>query len=307
MGENPLVSVVIPVYNRANYVVQAIDSVLAQTYKNFEIIVVDDGSKEDVKGALQKYIKNKKIRYIYQKNKGVASARNTGIKKVRGEFIAFLDDDDIWLPKKLELQMPLFSDKNVGLVYGGRINFEDSTQKVVWKSDSSKFYKGDVFDKLLFGNCNFVCTSTVIVRKNILTLYGLFNEEFKGASTEDYDLWLRLAHDSKFDFTPKDVIKYRVHDNNSSHGFDVLRSHKIMLANVIKTKKRVFQQFGIDKIKQKKCLRNTYSYWYFIMGYNCRKIKKLNALFYYLKAMYYRYDRKQLMAIKKLFTPGYYK
>lgn len=102
-GEPGLVSVIIPTYNRAYIIGPTIDSVLAQTYRNFEIIVVDDGSKDDTRAVLEKY--GDQVRYLYQPNAGLAAARNTGLAAARGEFIAFQDSDDLWLPWKLEVQV----------------------------------------------------------------------------------------------------------------------------------------------------------------------------------------------------------
>lgn len=101
----PLISVVIPTYNRAHYVCEAIDSVLAQTYKNIEIIAVDDGSTDNTKDIIQQY--SSRIKYIYQNNAGPSAARNNGIKQSNGDLIAFLDSDDIWLAEKLERQVEI--------------------------------------------------------------------------------------------------------------------------------------------------------------------------------------------------------
>ncbi|MBM2835200.1 MAG: glycosyl transferase [Candidatus Brocadiaceae bacterium] len=101
ISENVQVSVVIPTYNRAPYVIMAIESVLAQSYQDYEIIVVDDGSTDGTRDVLEPY--RDRIRYMYQDNKGVSAARNTGIQESRGEWIAFLDSDDEWLPNKLEI------------------------------------------------------------------------------------------------------------------------------------------------------------------------------------------------------------
>jgi len=102
-SENAMVSVVIPTYNRAPYVTMAIESALAQSYQDYEIIVVDDGSTDGTRDVLEPY--RDRIRYMYQDNKGVSAARNTGIQESRGEWIAFLDSDDEWLPNKLEIQI----------------------------------------------------------------------------------------------------------------------------------------------------------------------------------------------------------
>ena len=112
----PKVSVIIPTYNAARWIGETIDSVQSQTYKNYEIIVIDDGSVDSTREVLEKYIKN--INYIYQDNKGVSSARNHGIKISAGEYIAFLDNDDIWLPDKLSLQIQVLeSQKNIAMIF----------------------------------------------------------------------------------------------------------------------------------------------------------------------------------------------
>ena len=104
--KTPCISVIIPTYNRAHFVREAIDSVLGQTYQDFEIIVVDDGSTDDTKTVLALY--GNRIRYLHQKHRGRSEARNTALKSAAGKFVAFLDSDDIWLPRKLEKQLPLF-------------------------------------------------------------------------------------------------------------------------------------------------------------------------------------------------------
>ncbi|MFS8117396.1 MAG: glycosyltransferase family 2 protein, partial [Microcoleus sp.] len=114
----PQVSVIIPAYNGDRYIVQAVESVFAQTYTNWEIIVVDDGSTDETHQVLQPYLD--KIRYIYQENRGVAAARNRGIQEAKGEFIAFLDQDDFFLPDKLAAQIALFRQQpSLGIVNSG--------------------------------------------------------------------------------------------------------------------------------------------------------------------------------------------
>src|SRR5690349_3602213 len=101
----PKVSVIIPTYNRAQFIARAVDSVLEQTYKDFEIIVIDDGSSDNTQEILKAY--EGKIRYVYQQNKGISAARNRGIQEAKGEYIAFLDSDDVWKPEKLSVQVAI--------------------------------------------------------------------------------------------------------------------------------------------------------------------------------------------------------
>ena len=105
MNKQPLISVIIPTYNRENIITRAIDSVIHQTYKNWELIIVDDGSKDKTEEVIKPYLKNHKVSYHYQKNKGVCEARNYGIKKAKGEYIAFLDSDDEFEENKLSVQL----------------------------------------------------------------------------------------------------------------------------------------------------------------------------------------------------------
>ncbi|WP_143438568.1 glycosyltransferase family A protein, partial [Hydrocoleum sp. CS-953] len=126
----PRVSVIIPVYNCDRYISQAIESILAQTYQSYEIIVIDDGSTDNTRLALQPYIE--KIRYVYQENQGVSAARNHGIDLARGELIAFLDADDFFLPDKLTAQVGVFdAQPNLGIVHSGwrRVNQQGETIK----------------------------------------------------------------------------------------------------------------------------------------------------------------------------------
>ena len=119
IDRTPQVSVVIPAYNCAAYVGQACDSVLSQTYTDWEIIVVDDGSKDDTRLVLDKY-GDRRVRYVYQENQGVSLARNHGIQLARGEFVAFLDADDFFLPDKLASQIAVFAAQpNLGIVHSG--------------------------------------------------------------------------------------------------------------------------------------------------------------------------------------------
>ncbi len=206
---NPLVSVVVTTYNQAPYIEQALKSVFAQTYEPFEVIVVDDGSTDDTPIRLAAY--KKRVTYIRQKNQGVAGSRNTGIRQARGEFIAFLDGDDLWEPEKLSVQVTTaLSHPQSGLIIVDGIEFSDS---------------GTVGTSLLFGECcddlaedsvttgryyhqllqgPFISTtSQVMVPARVFRAIGLSDGAFKGAS--DYDLYIRIA--TQFDFT---IIKKRL-------------------------------------------------------------------------------------------------
>lgn len=202
----PRVTVVIPTYNQAHFVTEAINSVLNQTFQDFEIIVVDDGSTANTKEALKKFAG--KIEYIYQENRGNAVARNTGIQNTKGEFIAFLDHDDSWLPDKLSIQMDAFSKNNgVGLVYTDCVAYDE--EKELPKGDRD-YYSGWVF-KHLFRRF-FALPSGVVCKKECFDKCGLFDESFP--TSNDYDMWLRISTEYKFLFIDQPLFKRRIHSDN---------------------------------------------------------------------------------------------
>ena len=221
---NDQVSVVIPTYNRANCIRNAVDSVLAQTHSNWEILVVDDGSTDETKRLIaQEYGHDPRIRYIYQQNAGVSHARNTGMDRSRGDYIAFLDSDDRWKTWKLEVQlMCLRRFPEVGMVWtdmeavnpeGAVIDprhlktmysayrffqmdtlFEKSvpvgeiTQAV--EARGARFYAGDIYPDMIMGSL--VHTSTVLLRRERMEKVKGFDESLK-LSGEDYDFHLRTC------------------------------------------------------------------------------------------------------------------
>ncbi len=186
----PLVSVVIPAYNAALYIPATLDSVLAQTFRQYEIIVVNDGSPDtpELQRVLRPYAAS--IRYIEQENGGPSSARNTAIRAARGKYLAFLDSDDIWLPTHLANQVAILqSDPAIGLVYANGVQIEDDRPTGV-AFDRTPQSQPVNFDSLLRETSTVNTSSAVVSRKAVLEA-GLFDEQFKRC--EDFDLWLRLA------------------------------------------------------------------------------------------------------------------
>ena len=193
------VSVVIPTYNRANIVSEAIDSVLAQTYKNYEIIVVDDGSEDDTKTVLKKRY-NDHIRYIYQPNKGPSAARNRGIHESKYDLIAFLDSDDLWLSKKLEMQVSVMLDSNVVLSYTNWIYKDNSKTNAFSEIGLNPEQQVTIIEHPMNlvaqpGKMG-ILIQTCICRKEVLYRIGLFDERMKIA--EDTRAIYRLAMEGKF-------------------------------------------------------------------------------------------------------------
>jgi len=206
-----LVSVIIPVFNGEKYIAHALKSIYCQTYKNFEVICVDDGSTDRSAGIIRNF---ESIIYHYQENKGIPAARNTGIKLSQGELIALLNQDDLWLPDKLRLQVNyLLKHPEVAMVHSN-INISKNEITISPKTSNNKRHKGIfIFDELYLGN--FIFSLTVLVRRECLGVSGFFDEEIRLAS--DYDLWLRMA--ANFGIGYLDVVTgtYRLHSNNLSN------------------------------------------------------------------------------------------
>ncbi|MBA7548094.1 Undecaprenyl-phosphate 4-deoxy-4-formamido-L-arabinose transferase [subsurface metagenome] len=200
MNKKPTVSVIIPTYNRAHLIGRAINSVLNQTYQDFEIIVIDDGSTDKTKEVVKNFQKqDKRIRYIwYEKNKGGSAARNIGIRDAKCEYIAFLDSDDEWMPKKIEKQVNFFvkCSKSVGVIYCLYYSQEDSFEYIE-KVNSSNMRHGNVYNSLLNGWCP-SSTSFFILKTQVFKKSGLFDESL--SSFQDYDLWIRIAQYYEFEF-----------------------------------------------------------------------------------------------------------
>jgi len=182
----PLISVIIPTYNRGWIIGEAIDSVLSQTYRQFELIVVDDGSSDSTDDILRGYKDHAEL--IKQKNQGVSAARNTGIRRSRGRYIAFLDSDDFWLPEKLSRQIEFFLSHPEALVCQTEEIWIRNGVRVNPKRRHKK-PSGMIFERSL-GLC-LVSPSAVMINRALFKEVGLFDENL--AACEDYDLWLRTS------------------------------------------------------------------------------------------------------------------
>jgi len=207
------VSAIIPVYNCERYVGDAVESILAQTFPAHEIIVVDDGSSDATRQALDRF--GASIIYVRQKNAGEPAARNTGMRRATGEFIAFLDADDLWLPDKLQAQMDLFAaHPKYSLVYTDMMTFNDQGILVESvRASRRRTYRGgrvfpQLFQETLFGS------GSVVFRKSCLDTVGGFDESFFVGS--DYEMWLRMARHFEFGYVDKPLLRYRQHAQMST-------------------------------------------------------------------------------------------
>lgn len=206
----PLVSVIMPTFNHARYLSESISSVRNQSFQEWELIVIDNFSKDNTESIVREYERqDPQIRYFKYSNKGIiAASRNYGIQQAQGEFVAFLDSDDIWLPDKLTDQMSVFDmKKQTGLAYSKAVGFRDdgSLLHVMPKKVAS----GNVFYRLL--KDNFIGCSTVVMRKSILDEIGNFDVSPELVSVEDYELWMRCTRNHSVVGIDKVLVKYRIH------------------------------------------------------------------------------------------------
>ncbi|HEY5675000.1 MAG TPA: glycosyltransferase [Malonomonas sp.] len=224
---SPDISVIIPTYNRATLLPQALDSVFAQTGVTCEVIVVDDASTDNSLERLKDY-KDRPLRILrHERNRGGAAARNTGMAAAQGEYIAFLDSDDSWREGKLSKQLALFhssanekSRKPLGLVYTGY-------QKHNSRAAEQQTLRGDIFPEILIQNC-VGTTSTVLVRRDALLRVGGFDEQLP--SCQDWDLWIRLAKEYRFDCIPEPLVDYyRQPDSISANRQATRRGHQLVV------------------------------------------------------------------------------
>jgi glycosyltransferase involved in cell wall biosynthesis len=209
------VSVITPTYNSARYIRQTVESVLVQTFRDFEYIVVDDGSTDETRAMLQPYVDAGKLTYIYQDNAERAVARNTGLRHATSEYLAFVDADDVWMPRKLQQQVDVLDAyPNVALVYGAAQYIDPQGQPV--------FYQGRAVDedaatdlliqdhsrRLVEGNTVCGGGSCVLTRRSLVEQIGRFDESL--SYPEDWDMWVRLSRLGPFAYIPSVLMSYRV-------------------------------------------------------------------------------------------------
>ena len=211
-SRSPPVSVVVPCYNQAHFLGEAIESILAQTYQHFEVVVVDDGSTDNTAAVASTY---KDVRYVWQPNAGLSAARNTGMYSSNGTFIVFLDADDILLPCALEAGLACFkSHPECGFVYGGHRVIEIDGS-LLWQKVPCLHHDDDQYLELLRVN-HIAMHGTVMYRCDILKAAGGFNLSL--AACEDYDVYLRIARYHPVYCHREVIAEYRQHGANMSRG-----------------------------------------------------------------------------------------
>jgi glycosyltransferase involved in cell wall biosynthesis len=292
-----LVSVVIPTYNSAEYIEEALNSVFEQTFNEFEIIVIDDGSTDNTRTILDKY--SGRIKYFYQNNKGPAGARNHGIEEVTGKYIAFLDADDIWMPAKLEKQVALFRQREgLGMVTTGVCSFDDKGVFGFSTDKREKLMQGDIARNIFLKSD--IGTPTVMVPKIVFDKVGLFEENIRYG--EDDNMWIRIASHYDVELIDEALVKVRNHPRRATR--DQLELQQAVLENIqmLKTKYGDVVRRRIEKAIPRKI-----SQVQFAIGYNhyergnFREARKA-----FLRAAYHRlwFWKNSLYLILTFLPPG---
>jgi glycosyltransferase involved in cell wall biosynthesis len=242
----PLVTVIIPTYNRARFIAEAVESVLNQTYRKIETMVVDDGSTDNTREILKAY--RGKIKYIYQQRSERSRARNTGFRHSSGRYIAFLDSDDQWLPTKIEKQVQLLNEKpNVGLVYTD-VQFIDANgnpyvDDICWDSPQRPV----LYEDLMTHNVVTGTTSSVMVRRTCLDKVGLFDESMN--TCEDLDLYRRIARYYPFDRIDQPLVKFRIHQGSTQNNATAMaKGWEMIIKKILRDTPPEFQYYKNEAI-----------------------------------------------------------
>lgn len=276
MNPSPETTVVITCFNYGHFLENCLRSVLEQTYKDFEIIVVDDGSTDNTPQVMGWFSTLPNLRYVRQENAGQARAKNRGIESARGEFIAFLDADDCWCSEKLEKQMACFKKPEVGVVYCKAKYLNENNDEIYFerKSQYLQPQKGQVTQWLILDN--FVEFSSSIVRKECFEKFGGFDETLKMGI--DWDLWLRISTGYEFDYVDERLFYYRM-----GHSGQMSKNAEVRM----ECSDRIMESFlkNFPEAVSSKIIKKAYYYTFCNRGNFFRSIHKKKSYRFFLEAV----------------------
>jgi glycosyltransferase involved in cell wall biosynthesis len=279
ISPSPAVTVIIPAFNAAVTIRETITSVLSQTFTDFELVIIDDGSTDTTAHVVASFT-DQRIHYIYQPNQERAVARNRGISASQAKYLAFIDADDQWTPDKLAKQVALMeSNPDLGLVYSDLLYTDPLTAKTLFLfSQKVKLYRGKVpIQRILIQN--FIQSPTPLVRKEVFEEVGLFDPSL---AVEDWDMWIRIVSRFPIDYIAEPLARYRVPENAVLWS----RHPEIQHKAVLKMLDKVEQQLNLIPTLSKKMMRQARSQAHYLFGHALMHTQEYrHALDYYLKAL----------------------
>ena len=292
---SPLISIIIPVYN-PKYLQDALESIFTQTYKTIEVILINDGSPYDVKSVIHKF--SKKIKYIEQNNNGPSAARNRGILESQGDFIYFVDADDILLPNSLEDSLScLLSYPDAFLSFGEMIMFYPDNRSILWRPRTFDDISCRCYFKDLFLLGNFVAPGTFLIRKRFLSVTGLFDSSFR--HSEDYEFGLRASFFYPFVKINKPLLKRRKHSESLSS------SAINMMVGELKALKKSLMTLDVFHVLPQDDVRKRLANLSFNIGYHYwNKYQFKQARYYLGESLRFNYLTYVLLLYFMCFFPG---
>ena len=280
------VSVVMPTYNGSKYIKRAIESILGQTYTNFEFLIIDDGSEDNTAEIIHSF-NDKRIKYIYQDNRGPASAYNTGFKNATTDFIFVMDHDDISYPIRLEKQLEYLVKNNLD-VCGTNYEIFHERNGYIEKVDRP-FDDQELKEKMLFLPW-VIFNPTVCIRKSVFEQNGYFNEKYKVSF--DYEYYVRIMHNIKMGIVP--VFLYRWYQHKNSYSSKTSREGR-----------RVFRQIALIKIEEKKGKMKPYKYYQNIGLLNYYSNKLSEAAMFLALSLVLHFDKRTLKYFLSIILFGF--
>jgi len=292
---NPLVSVILPTYNRANLIKDALNSIFAQTYKKYELIIVDDGSTDNTKDIIKDYLKMDKVKYIFQKNQGPGGAFTSGIKKSRGRFIAIHASDDLWLPVYLEILVSALKNsiEDIGMVYSNCFNYNMDSFDINLRYDNDQLKDGNLLSQFVFRKMH-IYHGAAIIRKSCFKKVGYFDKKFKTGTDRDFNY--RFSKHYKIKAIKKPLAIVRLHGK---------KNPKEKKTKTTQTEKIEYEKVMVNKILKDETLHGKYIFfrrrllsrynYIWGKGYNIRQNYKMAKLYLLRSLKYNIFNIKSLI------------
>ncbi len=247
----PRVSVILPVYRGARFVARSIESVLGQTFRDLELLIVNDGSPDNSAEVIRPYLADARVRYVEQANAGVAAARDRALREARGQFVGLIDQDDVWLPDKLARQVPVLSARpDVALVHCDALPIDEDDRLLVPAAAVPGRAGASAFVEMFMGNPVTACTA--LFRREVAMLAGGFDSAAAIRFADEYDLWLRIARTHEVAYLDVPLAHYRLHDaNNSTDKAAMVLATLAVLRKTLRTQPEALARVGRARVRER--------------------------------------------------------